>query len=277
LNFELISIDQVNVMPKLSEVHPIFYQARVQQKRLVRQVENWRNAKLFAREQVAESLPYVCKEHRLILRRKLQGLDQQYQDNKVVNLAIARQPIDGILIRPGETFSFWQRVGKTTAEKGYIAGLQLSKGEIKTGVGGGLCQIANLLYWMALHTPLTVVERHHHSFDPFPDDNRVLPFGSGASIFYNYIDLRFHNPTDRTFQIRMGLDDEYLNGLILADQVLAETYRVFEKNHQFVRQNGKNYRQNEIWRSLTDGSGAVKEELLIKNFAEVKYPLELPV
>jgi vancomycin resistance protein VanW len=264
-------------MPKLSEVHPIFYQARVQQKRLVRQVENWRNAKLFAREQVAESLPYVCKEHRLILRRKLQGLDQQYQDNKVVNLAIARQPIDGILIHPGETFSFWQRVGKTTADKGYIAGLQLSKGEIKTGVGGGLCQIANLLYWMALHTPLTVVERHHHSFDPFPDDNRVLPFGSGASIFYNYIDLRFHNPTDRTFQIRMGLDDEYLNGLILVDQALAETYRVFEKNHQFVRQNGKNYRQNEIWRSLTDVSGTVKEELLIKNFAEVKYPLELPV
>jgi vancomycin resistance protein VanW len=42
---------------------------------------------------------------------------------------------------------------------------------------------------MAIHSPLVVVERSNHSFDPFPDDGRGLPFGSGAEIFYNYIDL----------------------------------------------------------------------------------------
>ena len=50
-------------------------------------------------------------------------------------------------------------------------------------MGGGLCQLANLLYWMALHTPLAVVERHHHSFDPFPDENRTLPSGRAAVSF----------------------------------------------------------------------------------------------
>lgn len=48
--------------------------------------------------------------------------------------------------------------------------MQLSRGEVVRGVGGGLCQLANLLYWMSLHTPLEIAERHQHSFDPFPDE-----------------------------------------------------------------------------------------------------------
>ncbi|MFJ8513275.1 VanW family protein [Lysinibacillus xylanilyticus] len=83
--------------------------------------------------------------------------------------------------------------------------------KVKTGVGGGICQLANLLYWMALHTPLIVTERHHHSFDPFPDSGRTLPFGSG------------------------------------------------------------------IWRKTINKitGQMLKEELLIKNFSEVKYPIPL--
>ena len=50
--------------------------------------------------------------------------------------------------------------------------------------GGGLCQLSNLIYWMTLHTPLTITERYRHSYDVFPDSNRTQPFGSGepASI-----------------------------------------------------------------------------------------------
>lgn len=42
---------------------------------------------------------------------------------------------------------------------------------------------------MALHTPLTVTERHRHGYDVFPDAERTIPFGSGATCFYNYGDL----------------------------------------------------------------------------------------
>ena len=79
--------------------------------------------------------------------------------------------------------------------------MQLSQGKVTVGVGGGLCPLANLIHWMGLHSPLQLTERHHHSFDPFPDEGRVLPFGSGASLFYNYVDLRFRNPTDQTLQL----------------------------------------------------------------------------
>jgi vancomycin resistance protein VanW len=220
---------------RLSEIHPIFYHTRIWQLRLARRIADARRRVAFAHEQQADSLPFTIKNHQSLLRRRLGTLDMRFQENKVTNLEIACRPLDGLLIRPGETFSFWQRVGKATAEKGYLEGLQLSRGEIKTGIGGGLCQLANLLLWMAFHSPLQIAERHHHSFDPFPDDRRVLPFGSGASVFFNYIDLRFYNPTDETFQIRVRLTDEHLKGSILCARQMPNTYHVFEKNHEFVQ------------------------------------------
>lgn len=260
---------------RLSEIHPIFYHTRIWQMRLARRISDAKNQIAFACEQQTESLPFTVKNHQSLLRRKLGTLDMRFQENKVTNLELARKPIDGLLIRPKETFSFWQRIGEATAAKGYLEGLQLSRGEIKTGIGGGLCQLANLLLWMAFHSPLQIAERHHHSFDPFPDDRRVLPFGSGASVFYNYIDLRFYNPTEHTFQFRICLTDEHLKGSLVCETELPNTYHVFEKNHQFVQKDGKNYRENEIWREIIDRrtGNRTDEEILVKNFAEVKYEL----
>ncbi len=260
---------------RFSELHPAIYHTRVWQKRLFRTLGDLPKAKDFANEQVTEALPNSVKKHQSLLRRKLGSLEPRFQENKVTNLEIARKTIDGLLIKPGQTFSFWRRIGKTTEEKGYLEGLQLSRGEIKTGIGGGLCQLANMLLWMAFHSPLEIAERHHHSFDPFPDDRRVLPFGSGASVFYNYIDLRFYNPTDRTFQLRLWLTDEHLQGALLSDEALPNSYSVFEKNHRFLTRNGRNYRENEIWRQINDRrtGNLLGEELLVKNFSEVKYEI----
>lgn len=260
---------------RLSEIHPIVYKTRIRQKRLFRRLGDASGGVRFASEQADPDLRYSCKKHQSLLRRKLGDSDPQLQENKISNLRIACPPIDGLLIRPGETFSFWNRVGEATAAKGYCEGMQLSRGEVVRGVGGGLCQLANLLYWMALHTPLQIVERHHHSFDPFPDENRVLPFGSGAGVFYNYIDLRFFNPTDITFQIRLWLTDNHLKGSILSDRETPHSYHVFERAHRFTRVDGKYFRENEIWRELIDRRTGVRtgEEMLVRNFSEVKYEL----
>lgn len=260
---------------RLSEIHPFFYHARILQKRLFRQIADLPIAGRFASETSAENLAFTCKKHQSLLRRRLGNSDPQLQENKIRNLEIACPAIDALLIKPGQTFSFWRQIGEATSARGYFEGMQLSRGEVVRGVGGGLCQLANLLYWMALHSPLEIAERHHHSFDPFPDDNRVLPFGSGAGVFYNYIDLRFFNPTDLTFQIRLWLTGEHLKGAIYSDAETPYSYHVFERNHRFLHENGKNYRQNEIWREVIDRrtGNRVAEELLVKNFAEVKYKL----
>lgn len=262
---------------RLSEIHPIFYHTRIKQKRLFRQMADLSKRTRFASQLLPEKLPYTCKRHQSLLRRKLGNSDPQLQENKIKNLRIACPSIDGILIKPGQTFSFWRQLGEATADKGYTEGMQLSRGEVVRGIGGGLCQLANLLYWMAMHTPLEIVERHHHSFDPFPDENRTLPFGSGAGVFYNYIDLRFFNPTDLTFQIKVWVAENHLKGAILSNSETTVSYHILEKNHRFLRKDGKMYRENEIWREAVDKKTGQKinEELLVRNFAEVKYELNL--
>jgi len=261
---------------RLSEFHPIFYHIRIQQKRLFRYLINLKDGKRLATDKaLSTTFPYTCKKHQSLLRRTLGNSDPKLQENKITNLKIAANEIDGIIIRPGEIISFWKLVGKTTKAKGYIEGMQLARGEVKTGIGGGICQLANLLYWMTLHTSLVVTERHHHSFDPFPDSGRTLPFGSGASVFYNYIDLRFYNPTSSSFQIKVWLTDKHLKGAIFSNEEIPYSYHIEERNHQFLKRNEKNYRQNEIWRKTVDKRTGqmMKEELLIQNFSEVKYPI----
>jgi len=260
---------------RLSEIHPFFYASRIWQKRLFRKLADIAQAGQFAGETELENLTFSCKKHQSLLRRRLGDSDPQLQENKITNLKVACPSIDGILIKPGQTFSFWRQIGEATAARGYVEGMQLSRGEVVRGIGGGLCQLANLLYWMALHTPLQIVERHHHSFDPFPDENRVLPFGSGAGVFYNYVDLRFRNLTPITFQIRVWLTGNHLKGSIYSDRQTPFSYHVFEKNHRFSTENGKTFRENEIWREVIDrrSGNRTAEEMLVKNFAEVKYEL----
>ena len=262
-------------MKRLSELHPALYNLRVKQKQRGRLNDDKRARVCFASQVQTEPLLFCLYKHQSLLRRKLGNSDPQLQENKIVNLSIARQNIDGLLIHPGETFSFWKQVGEATEEKGYLEGIRLSQGEVKPGVGGGLCQLANLLLWMAWHSPLQVVERHHHSFDPFPDDRRALPFGSGASVFFNYVDLRFHNPTDAILQLRVWIETEHLKGSIQCSKQWPESFHVFEKNHAFVVEDGKNYRRNEIWRRVVDKTTGdeLREERLVENFAEVKYAL----
>ncbi|MCU0239551.1 MAG: VanW family protein, partial [Pyrinomonadaceae bacterium] len=239
-------------MKRLSEIHPVFYHTRIWQKRFFRKVSDFKKHTNFATEISSENLEFTCKRHQSLLRRRLGNSSPELQENKIENLKIACPTIDGILIKPSETFSFWRQLGEATAEKGYVEGMQLSRGEVVRGVGGGLCQLANLLYWMALHTPLQIAERHHHSFDPFPDEQRTLPFGSGAGVFYNYMDLRFYNPTDLTFQIKLWLTENHLKGAIFSDKETPYSYHVFEKNHRFLQKDNKNFRENEIWREIID-------------------------
>ena len=260
---------------RLSEFHPAIYRTRILQKRVFRTLSDMAGGVKFATDKKADHFPFTCTKHQSLLRRRLGNSDPQLQENKIHHLKIACPSIDGVIIKPGKTFSFWHCVGEATARKGYAEGMQLSRGLVVRGVGGGLCQLANLLYWMALHTPLHIAERHHHSFDPFPDENRTLPFGSGAGVFYNYIDLRFFNATPLTFQIKLRLTEDHLKGAVYSDLEPANSYHLFERNHRFLALDGKNYRENEIWRNVIDRRTGNKlaEELIVKNFSEVKYEL----
>jgi vancomycin resistance protein VanW len=222
----------------------------------------------------AAELPVRVKKHASLLLRELSPDEMALQHNKVVNLRLASARTHGVLIRPGETFSFNKAVGNCTRRKGYVVGMRLSNGDAVAGVGGGICQLANLLHWMFLHSPLTVVERSEHSFDPFPDKNRVLPWGVGCSIVWNYVDLVVRNDTDITFQLHTWLDEKHLRGELRADRPVEHSYKVEARHEEFVRVGDRVWRRNEIWRRVVDRrtGDAVGEQLVKRNCAVVKYP-----
>jgi vancomycin resistance protein VanW len=261
---------------RLSDLHPALRRLRIAQLVATRHLSDAIRRPHFARVQRSSALPVILIAHQSRLRRRLAGLDPRYQETKIVNLELAARSLDGLLIRSGELFSFWNRVGNPTEKRGFAPGLVLSHGEVSIDVGGGLCQMSNLLYWMALHTPLTVAELHHHGFDPFPDDDRVQPFGSGASVFYNYGDLRLLNATDSAFQISVRLTDADLVGAIRTDRDLPTRFVVEERGHRFSRSaDGRVYRDNELWQTALDrATGAnLSSRLITRNHALVKYPV----
>ncbi|MFW9080176.1 VanW family protein [Pseudomonas sp. P2757] len=264
-------------MKPLSLYHPALYWMRVWQKRLFRQIA-WRySRKRYAMPiALAERLPFRYLKHTSKLIRKLGDSDLALQHNKVINLRLAVAAIDGVIIAPGEHFSFCRLVGRPTRKRGYVEGMELSFGEARTGVGGGICQLSNLIHWMAIHSPLVVIERSNHSFDPFPDEGRVLPFGSGAAIFYNYVDLVLHNPTHRRFQLKLNVAQTQLEGELLCDQAREFRYHVFQEAHRFVRDGGRVFRENEIWREVREKGQIgelVKRERLYRNRVVVKYEI----
>jgi len=216
-----------------------------------RKLENFISKKKYSKTRTTNELEFKVFEHKSLLLRKLKDVDMQLQINKITNLKLAIEKIDGIIIKPNETFSIWNLVGNPTAKRGFLEGLVLSNGKIGKGVGGGLCQLGNLLYWIILHTPLKITERWRHSYDVFPDVNRTLPFGSGATLSYNYVDFQFLNNTNYDYQIKLWISKDYLHGAIFCTQKNTEKYEIFEQNHQIVHQWWGGYtRHNELLRKI---------------------------
>jgi vancomycin resistance protein YoaR len=106
------------------------------------------------------------------------------------NLKKAVKTIDGTVLTPGQVFSFNQIVGKRTIENGYQeAGIYVN-GQVKTGLGGGICQVSTTLYNAALLFDLEILERHHHSLTvPY------VPLSRDAAVSWGSKDLKFINNT----------------------------------------------------------------------------------
>ncbi|TCP55961.1 vancomycin resistance protein VanW [Tumebacillus sp. BK434] len=221
----------------------------------------------------AAAFAAVQAEHRTPLYRQLRNVEMWLQENKVHNLRLAVPKLDGLVLQPGETMSYWKLIGSPSKRNGYKQGMVLHGGGFQPGYGGGLCQLSNLLYWITLHTPLTVTERFRHQYDVFPDSNRTQPFGSGATCAYNYVDLQIRNDTDQTFCLHIYLTDTDLVGEWRAKRPAEVTYRVYEKEHRFQQHYWGGFtRHNQIWRKVYDRQGReTGDEFVTENHAYMMY------
>ena len=232
----------------------------------------------WASQRQSVSLPYIQTSHATPLYRHLRGEEMELQKNKVVNLQLAAARLNGVVLRPGETFSYWRLIGKPSRKKGYREGMVLFLGRIGSDVGGGLCQLSNLIFWMTLHTPLTVVERYRHSHDVFPDSNRTQPFGSGATCAYPHRDLMIRNDTDQSYQLCVRVGETHLEGEWRAEVPQKVQYEILERNARMDQASWGGYiRHNELFRRVFDLDGTLlREEFLFANDAIMMYSPLLP-
>lgn len=256
------------------EISPLTYKISVTKNIMIRRMEWHIHKKKYADTYNQEKLPVTIYKHNSLIRRKLGNVDMRLQENKAVNLSLAAPKVNGIIIKPQEVFSFWKLVGKCTESKGYKEGLVIKSGQIDKGIGGGMCQFTNLIHWMILHSPLTIIEHHHHNqIDIFPDYGRKIPFGTGTSIMYNYLDYQFINNTDQEFQLIAYTTDEYLCGELRSNKPLDYAYHIKEENSYYEKREDGYYRNNEIYRLIVDKKTGktIKKELIAKNCAKVLY------
>ena len=214
---------------------------------------------------------YINVRHQSVLMRKLWDVDMKLQENKVVNVKLAIEKLDWIIINPWEVFSFWELIWKPSYKKWYLDWIVINHWWVSSWVWGWLCQLSNLLYWMFLHLDVEIIERHRHSYDIFPDSWRVLPFASGATVFYNYVDLKVKNTLKYPIQIKLWTDEKYLKWQILSDFPRIEKFHVYEKFHTFIKNNNKYFRYNLINREKIISWKKVLDENILENFSPVKY------
>lgn len=238
-----------------------------------RKIEWYFGIKKYACRRDECNFQYTACKHQTPTLRKLKDVDMWMQYNKIINLKIAAKCINNVVVYPGETFSYWKLIGRPTKRKGYVDGMILFYGGFKPGVGGGLCQLSNLIYWITLHTPLTVTERYRHSYDVFPDSNRTQPFGSGATCVYNYRDLQIYNGTNDPYRLNIYLEDDYLVGKWETNKKSVYTYEVYEKEHKITHEYWGGYvRHNLIFRKKYDLFGnLIDDEYITENHALMMY------
>lgn len=258
------------------ELSPTCYRISLRKEYLLRDLHDRFSGEKFAREINTLPLPAIVKSHTSSILRRLEGVDMELQRNKAVNLRLACAKINGIIIRPGETFSFWRLVGEPGEKQGYREGLVINAGKLGRGTGGGLCQLANLIHWLVLNSPLTVTELVHHSDALFPDSGRRVPFGTGTSVFYKNVDYRFINTTDRDVQLLVWVDENELCGELRATEPFPYKYRITEENQGFIEEDGVFYRVSRVFRLTLDRERHVlRRELVLDNHSKVMYDYSL--
>lgn len=256
------------------KISPLSYKISVYKNIILRKLKNLNYRKQLASQKSSETLKFNIYSHNSLIRRKLGNVDPILQNNKAKNLSIAAPKVNSILIKPGEIFSFWHLVGKCSAKKGYTDGLIIKNGATSQDIGGGMCQFTNLIHWMVLHSPLEIIEHHHHDmYDLFPDYGRTIPFGTGTSIMYNYLDYRFKNNTDTTYQLITYTTDTHLCGELRANKDSNIKYHVKCINEFFSMENNIVYRNNKIIRYCIDKATGkvIRCELIKTNHAKVMY------
>ena len=146
--------------------------------------------------------------------------DLKPNEAKKKNLLLAINRIQSIRVHPNEIFSFWKIVGNPSQRRGFVESRSLINGKLEASIGGGLCQLSGLIYFMSLHANLEILERHNHSADIYTDETRFTPLGSDATVSYGYKDLKIRNTLDGPIRFNFSLNEDRIAIHLMHDRLI---------------------------------------------------------
>lgn len=152
-----------------------------------------------------DSYPYQWSSSTTRIKQR-SGLPN-INENRLWNMQLAVDRMDGLILQPGQIFAFWQRVPQPTAKHGFRAGPTLVRGKLSTDLGGGLCQISTTLFNALLWANLEILERHNHSIDAH-GAQRFFQLGQDAAVAYGYKDLVVRNASEIPLMLRLQISLE---------------------------------------------------------------------
>ena len=155
------------------------------------------------------TLPETTREHlESILFRDLIGECITRIDGtayRLNNIVLACDAVDGLVLEPGEEFSFNQTLGRRTYERGYRPAPAFVGGQTVQAVGGGICQVSSSIYSAIMDSDIRVTERYPHGRPV-----AYLPRGRDATVSWGTLDFRFENNTDYPLRIDAEVDGRTL-------------------------------------------------------------------
>jgi vancomycin resistance protein YoaR len=197
------TVDSASNSHSLASIGSFYARAKYfQLRRLVR--DKWRGLPTLGIGE-RDRFPYLLAESVTPLFTNADSRELPLLVGKNKNLRLACDSINGRVLDPGQTFSFWKQVGPPRKSRGFVMGREVREGCVIPTIGGGLCQLSGSLLEVASLAGLEVVERHSHT--ALPADIRHHP-GRDATVFWNYVDLRFKG----RFAVRLecSLTEEHL-------------------------------------------------------------------
>ncbi len=192
---------------------------------------------------------------------------------RIHNIGVGTKIFNGVLLRPGQEFSFNQTLGAIDASSGYLPELVIKSGKAIPEYGGGLCQVSTTLFRAVVASGLVILERHPHSI-PVRYYN---PQGFDAAIYPGISDLKFKNDTPAYILIQ---------SVISGSKLYLEIYGTndgrkvaIDGPHQYdVKPNGA--QKAILTRTITYADGTEKKDVFNSSyqsnsaFVKIKNPLE---
>ncbi len=177
------------------------------------------------KERVIHRFDFARSKDELLKQQLSITLDVKVTDsyeNKWHNLQLGAERITGLVLYPGQVFSFWKIVRRPTKNNGYRKSRNIKDGKLAEDYGGGLCQLSGLIYYLALKSGLKVLERYNHSIDIYTEETRFTPLGTDATVVYGYKDLMIQNNKEHPIQFNIELMPESIIGNVLSQFEIQE-------------------------------------------------------